>query len=168
MRGMPAVLLCCFVAIGCDGFSRPTQTKSPDASMPSSVQEAASPEVAIPAEPAPKELQQSVAATEEAIVPAPEEADTLSRAEVEKMISGSLMDEAVKKTVAEATGEALKTGIPVVFSPETVIAENRWGFAVYDPVTGITEFFYNDGVKIGSKEESRESAQEIAGPQTGV
>jgi hypothetical protein len=34
---------------------------------------------------------------------------------------------------------------------EEIIAENRWGFSIYDPQTGIEEFFTIKGTLLGSK-----------------
>ncbi|MFH1621528.1 MAG: hypothetical protein ABIA97_00205 [Candidatus Omnitrophota bacterium] len=46
---------------------------------------------------------------------------------------------------------AKQEDVPIIESVEEIIKQNRWGFSIYDPKTGIIEYYTSNGGYLGKK-----------------
>jgi DNA/RNA endonuclease YhcR with UshA esterase domain len=84
-------------------------------------------------------VEESVTTTEESTV-APEVAPEEEKIEVDS-----------NQVKVEATVLAKEEEIPISRTAEETINENRWGFSIYDPQTGIIEYYGSKGGYLGKK-----------------
>lgn len=84
--------------------------------------------------------------------------DTTEEADALVEDSSALTDESfivLEKTLEEVKVEAVVLAkgeeISVSRTAEEIIKENRWGFSIYDPETGIIEYYASEGGFLGKK-----------------
>ena len=72
----------------------------------------------------------------------------------EKLVFILLDENKIEVVSKEIKVEALvlaKEEAPIVESKEEIITQNSWGFSIFDPETGITEYYASKGGYLGKR-----------------
>ncbi len=107
----------------------------PQPSEPPAVPEAATPPSATVQEPGPAPV------TEVPQLPAAEGLDEAS------LQARQAMEQSISRSMTQAADNTVRNA-------ETIIAQNRWGFSVYDPATNSVEYYAGNGVFLGKRDKS--------------
>jgi len=74
---------------------------------------------------------------------------------VEEEITAVVEEEKIEAVSEELEVEALviakKEEAPIIESNQEIIRQNRWGFSIYDPNTGVTEYYASKGSYLGKE-----------------
>ncbi len=147
-----------FMLIGCTKVENQAQKNAPvtpaqEVKQVEVVQPAAPAEVVQKVEDVKGEVQEKVDVAAEVTTDV-QQADTqaLSQADVVKEIEEQVNEVAqqVQEEAQQVVGQVKELAKPDK-KGEEIIASNSWGYSVFDPQTGIVEFYTTTGILLGSK-----------------
>ncbi len=82
-------------------------------------------------------------------VSAPEGIAVVVEEEVTAVVEEEKMEVVSEELEVEALVIAKKEEAPIIKSNEEIIRQNRWGFSIYDPNTGVIEYYASKGSYLG-------------------